>query len=81
MRKETEWKKAYLRRMGNRAMWLYLGRVKENIPTVQSTEPKALVVWEGTFRNFRELLSGLVFTNTTQILQACKQMQCDNNEH
>ena len=31
------------------------------------------------FRNLQELLSGLVSTNTTQILQA--QMECDNNEH
>ena len=33
------------------------------------------------FQNLRELLSGLVFTNTTQILQVRKQMECDNNEH
>ena len=33
-----------------------------------------------TFRSLQELLSGLVSTNTTQILQARKQMECDNNE-
>ena len=31
-----------------------------------------------TFCNLRELLSGLVSINTTQILQACKQIECDN---
>ena len=34
-----------------------------------------------TFRSLRELLSGLVSTNTTQILQARKQMECDNNKY
>ena len=34
-----------------------------------------------TLRNLRELLSGLVSINTTQILQAREQMECDNNEH
>ena len=33
------------------------------------------------FRNLLELLSGLVSTNTTEILQARKQMEYDNNEH
>ena len=31
--------------------------------------------------NLRELPLVLVSTNTTQILQACKQMECDNNKH
>ena len=34
-----------------------------------------------TFRSLRELLSGFVSTNTTQILQARKQMECDNNKY
>ena len=34
-----------------------------------------------TFRSLWELLSGFVSTNTTQILQARKQMECDNNKH
>ena len=34
-----------------------------------------------TFRSLLELLLGFVPTNTTQILQAHKQMECDNNEH
>ena len=34
-----------------------------------------------TFPSIRELLSGLVSINTTQILQARKQMECDNNKH
>ena len=36
---------------------------------------------ESTFRSLRELLSCLVSTNATQILQARKQMECDNNKH
>ena len=36
----------------------------------------------GCFRGLRELLLGLIpTTNTTQILQARKQMEYDNNEH
>ena len=31
-----------------------------------------------TFHSLRELLSGFVSTNTTQILLACKQMEFDN---
>ncbi len=34
-----------------------------------------------TFRSLRELLSGFVSTNITQILQARKQMECDNNKY
>ena len=34
-----------------------------------------------TFRSLRELLSGFVSTNTTQILQARKQIQWDNNKY
>ena len=34
-----------------------------------------------TFRSLLKLLSSFVFTNTTQILQICKQMECDNNKH
>ena len=34
-----------------------------------------------TFRSLRELLSGFVSTNTTQILQARKQIECDNNKY
>ena len=39
------------------------------------------VVRESIFHNLRELLSGSVSINTTQILQARKQMECDNNDH
>ena len=31
-----------------------------------------------TFRSLRELLSGFISTNTAQILQARKRMECDN---
>ena len=34
-----------------------------------------------TFHNLSELLLGFVSTNTTQILQARKQMECDNNKY
>ena len=34
-----------------------------------------------TLRNLRELLSGSVSTNTTQILQVRKRKECDNNVH
>ena len=34
-----------------------------------------------TFRSLCELLSGFVSTKTTQILQARKQMECDNNKY
>ena len=34
-----------------------------------------------TFRSLWELLSGFVSTNTTQILQARKQMEYDNNKY
>ena len=34
-----------------------------------------------TFRSLRELLSGFLSTNITQILLALKQMECDNNKY
>ena len=34
-----------------------------------------------TFCSLQELLSGFVSTNTTQILQARKQMEYDNNKY
>ena len=34
-----------------------------------------------TFRSLRELLSGFLSTNTTQILQVRKQMECYNNKY
>ena len=34
-----------------------------------------------TFPSLRELLSGFISTNTTQILQARKQMECNNNKY
>ena len=34
-----------------------------------------------TFRSLRELPSGFLSTNTTQILQIRKQIEWDNNEH
>ena len=36
---------------------------------------------QSTFRSLEELLSGLVSTNITQILQARKQMEFNNNKH
>ena len=36
--------------------------------------------WEWVLHILRELLLGLVSTNTTRILQARKQMECDNND-
>ena len=37
--------------------------------------------WWITLGSLRELFSGFVSTNTTHILQARKQMQCENNKH
>ena len=34
-----------------------------------------------TFRSLRDLLSGFVSTNTTKVLRACKQMECNNNKY
>ena len=34
-----------------------------------------------TFRSLQELLSGFVSIDTTQILQAREQMECDNGKY
>ena len=34
-----------------------------------------------TFRCLREVLSGFLSTNTIQILQARKQIECENNKY
>ena len=54
--------------------FIYLFAINYNINSISCGELS-------TLRSLRELLSGFISTNTTQILQARKQTECDNNKY
>ena len=64
---------------------VYLSSVIQWVLTVRYFSRGGLLAGDcgglSTFRSLRELLSGFVSTNTTQILQARKQMEYDNNKY
>ena len=70
-------------RKGNYISSYHHEHIKEDLTQTLGNESFVWKDCEGlsTFHCLRELLSGFVSTNTTQILQARKQMECDNNKY